>query len=153
MSHSAEWSWLSFEKFVLDLAPGCMTAVGAFPIFTYWVYHKLVMVSMRSQHLTGPARLILLHHCRNVYDGDRGSLGRPRKFTVEYLVDRIIYALRSGCPWRMLPVGSGSYKTIFAWFNKFSKLNVLRGRFMTLKSGIGEFGGAILQYMLWILHL
>ena len=98
--------------------------------------------------LTGPARLILLHHCRNVYDGDRGSLGRLRKFTVEYLVDRIIYALRSGCPWRMLPVGRGSYKTIFAWFNKFSKLNVLRGRFMTLKSGIGRFGGAILLYML-----
>ena len=110
ISYSVEW--LSFKKFVLDsmlFGQGMEWLHLQFSlcgvVTTWWV---LVMVSMHSQYLTGPARLILLYHCRSIYDGDRGSLGRPRKFTVEYLVNRIIYALTSGCPWRMIPVESGS---------------------------------------------
>ena len=78
---------------------------------------------------TGPARMILLYHCKREYEKHNTRRGRPRRFTIEYILDRITYLLESGCPWRMLPVQSGSYKTIFAWFNLFSRKNVFENAF------------------------
>ena len=79
--------------------------------------------------LNGPGRMILLHHCGKTYDRKSDPRGRPRRFSLEYIVDRIVYVLQSGCPWRMLPVENGSYKTIFAWFNKFCKRNTFENTF------------------------
>ena len=40
----------------------------------------------------------------------RVLVGRPRVLSLEYLLDRIVYALRTGCQWSALPVQHGSHK-------------------------------------------
>ena len=40
--------------------------------------------------------------------------------SLEYLLDRIVYALRTGCQWSALPVQHGSYKTVHHYFHKWA---------------------------------
>lgn len=47
--------------------------------------------------------------------------GRPWAFPTAYLIDRIAFVLRTGCQWSNLPVEGGSWKTVYAWFSKWSK--------------------------------
>ena len=80
----------------------------------------------------GPLRFILLHQCNKIYNKKKDPRGRPRRFTLDYIIDRIMYILKTGCPWSMLPVEGGSYKTIFAWYNRFSKANIFEHAFHDL---------------------
>ena len=82
----------------------------------------------------GPLRFILLHQCNKIYNKKKDPRGRPRRFILNYIIDRIMYILKTGCPWSMLPVEGGSYKTIFAWYNRFSKANIFEHAFHDMVS-------------------
>ncbi len=51
-----------------------------------------------SSDMTDAEWAVLEPHCPA---GSR--LGRPRKWTLRQIVDALLYNLRSGLPWRMLP--------------------------------------------------
>ena len=74
------------------------------------------------------AYVILRSQMKRFYD-ETFSLGGPKKFSLDYLIDKFIYILKTGCQWRLLPVKNGSYKTIWSWYNKFSKKGVFEADF------------------------
>lgn len=45
--------------------------------------------------------------------------GRPRKWSLREIVDGILYVLRSGCPWRLLPLDFPPSGTVWHWFRRF----------------------------------
>jgi putative transposase len=47
--------------------------------------------------------------------------GRPREVNIRLVVDGIFYRLRTGCSWEMLPKEYGKCKTIYGYFNEWSK--------------------------------
>ena len=47
------------------------------------------------------------------------ATGRPRIHNPREILDAIFYALRSGCPWRLLPHDFPPWKTVFHYFRKW----------------------------------
>ena len=47
------------------------------------------------------------------------ATGRPRIHSPREILDAIFYALRSGCPWRLLPHDFPPWKTVFHYFRKW----------------------------------
>ena len=45
--------------------------------------------------------------------------GRPRSWPMREIVNGIIYVMRAGCPWRLLPSDLPPWGTIYRWFAKF----------------------------------
>jgi putative transposase len=45
--------------------------------------------------------------------------GRPRKWSLREIVNAILYVLRSGCPWRLLPLDFPPSGTVWHWFRRF----------------------------------
>jgi putative transposase len=43
-------------------------------------------------------------------------VGRPRKWPLRRIVEAILYLLRGGLPWRMLPPCSPPVSTVLRWF-------------------------------------
>lgn len=84
------------------------------------------MVVLRHQ-MNNIARNILLTYIKEEYD-----LGRPRKLSFEYILDRIFYLLRTGSQWSNLHVHNGSWKTIYHYFAKWSKEHVFERSFHQL---------------------
>lgn len=78
------------------------------------------------------AKNILLHYVR-LFSKPQ-TTGRPRAFSVEYIIDRIEFVLRTGCQWSNLPVEYGSRKTIYHYFSKWSKANIFEKAFHDLVS-------------------
>ena len=58
-------------------------------------------IKTNNTALHGPLRFILLHQCNKIYNKKKDPRGRPRRFTLEYI---IVYILKAICPWSMLPV-------------------------------------------------
>ena len=46
-------------------------------------------------------------------------LGEPRKWTLREIVDAILYLVRSGCQWRMLPRDLPPRSTVYHWFARW----------------------------------
>ena len=44
------------------------------------------------------------------------ATGRPRSHPMREIVNAIFYALRAGCPWRMLPDSFPPRQTVYGWF-------------------------------------
>ena len=44
-------------------------------------------------------------------------LGRPRKTNLRAVVEAILYVLRAGCPWRMLPWEFPPWQTVYGYFD------------------------------------
>ena len=42
--------------------------------------------------------------------------GRPRKTNLRAVVEAILYVLRAGCPWRMLPSDFPPWQTVYGYF-------------------------------------
>ena len=42
--------------------------------------------------------------------------GRPRRWTLREIVNAILYILRAGCPWRLLPRDFPPWRTVYRWF-------------------------------------
>jgi putative transposase len=47
--------------------------------------------------------------------------GRPRRHRVRTIVNAILYMLRSGCAWRLLPADWPPWKTVFHYFRKWRR--------------------------------
>ena len=47
--------------------------------------------------------------------------GRKRKWAMRQIVSAIFYALRSGCPWDMLPDSFPPPSTVYRWFARLSR--------------------------------
>ncbi len=46
-------------------------------------------------------------------------LGRPRRTSLRTVIDGILYVLRSGCPWRMLPKDFPPWQTVYGYFREW----------------------------------
>ena len=68
--------------------------------------------------MNGIAANILLNIIRPTVEN---QTGRPRVLQPEYILDRIMYILRTGCQWANLPVNGGSWKTVYHYFSLWSK--------------------------------
>ncbi|MEM6498308.1 MAG: IS5 family transposase [Pseudomonadota bacterium] len=44
------------------------------------------------------------------------ATGRPRAWPLREIINTILYMLRSGCPWRMLPDSFPPRQTVYGWF-------------------------------------
>lgn len=69
--------------------------------------------------LSSLAKTILLNHITIFYENQNNalSLGRPRLFSYDFILDRILFLLCTGCQWAKLPVENGSWKTIYHYFS------------------------------------
>lgn len=47
--------------------------------------------------------------------------GRPPKWERREIVDAILYVLKTGCPWKMLPHDFPPYSTVFWYFRQWRK--------------------------------
>jgi transposase len=45
-----------------------------------------------------------------------GKTGRPRRWPMRDIINAILYVLRSGCPWRMVPDSFAPRSTVYRWF-------------------------------------
>ena len=64
----------------------------------------------------------------------QGSRGPHVKLSVAYIIDRVYYVCKTGCQWSTLDVEGGSYKTIFHYFNLWSKARLFEHAFYALSS-------------------
>ena len=49
---------------------------------------------------------------------------RPRKADMREVVNAILYVLRTGCAWRLLPHDLPPYRTVFYYFSKWRRCGV-----------------------------
>ena len=54
-----------------------------------------------------------------VYFAANSPLGRPRKTNLRAVVEAILYVLRAGCPWRMLPSDFPPWQTVYGYFRRW----------------------------------
>jgi len=47
--------------------------------------------------------------------------GRPRTVDIRTIINGILYLVRTGCQWRMLPVTFGPWSTVCDYFRKYRK--------------------------------
>ena len=47
--------------------------------------------------------------------------GRPRKTSLRKLVNAILYIVRSGCAWRLLPHGFPAWQTVYGYYRRWTK--------------------------------
>ncbi|SDU42654.1 putative transposase [Desulfobacula phenolica] len=47
--------------------------------------------------------------------------GRPKEWLVYLIINAIMYVVRSGCQWRMLPIGFPPWHTVYYHYNKWCK--------------------------------
>lgn len=52
--------------------------------------------------------------------------GRPRKTDLRRVADAIMYLLKSGCQWRMLPTDFPPWQTVYWYFKKWNRNGTLR---------------------------
>jgi putative transposase len=50
--------------------------------------------------------------------------GHPRTVDLREVVNAIFYALRTGCPWEMLPHDLPPYSTVYFYFRRWQKRGV-----------------------------
>jgi len=50
--------------------------------------------------------------------------GRPARYSRRELVNAILYVLRTGCSWRMLPHDFPPWDTVYGYFNRWRKASV-----------------------------
>jgi putative transposase len=52
------------------------------------------------------------------------QLGRPRKWEMWQIVNAILYVVRTGCQWRMLPTNLPPWQTVYGYFRRWKKNGV-----------------------------
>ena len=85
--------------------------------------------------LSSLAKTILLNHIRSFHDRPNtiSSHGRPRLYSFDYILDRILFLLCTGCQWSKLPVqNNGSWKTIYHYFSLWSKHHLFQHAYQDL---------------------
>lgn len=51
---------------------------------------------------------------------DRRARGRPREHPVREILDAILYIVRGGCSWRLLPHDFPPWSTVYYWFRRWN---------------------------------
>lgn len=64
--------------------------------------------------------------------------GRPAKYDRREIVNGILYVLRSGCSWRMMPHDLPAWDSVFGYFNRWKKAGVWEKIHQTLYSQMRE---------------
>jgi putative transposase len=67
--------------------------------------------------------------------------GRPRTTVLREVVNAILYLLRSGCPWRMLPKDLPPKSTVYGYFRRFGQDGVWHRIWMMLTMAAREQAG------------
>jgi transposase len=76
----------------------------------------------------------LIAHAVVAHENRRRSIapqGRRRKLSLAYILDRIFYVCRTGCQWSQLAVSGSSFKTVYHYFNLWSKARIFESVFYT----------------------
>jgi putative transposase len=55
------------------------------------------------------------------------ATGRPRAWPMREIVNAVLFILRSGCPWRMLPDHFPPRSTVWDWFRRFRDERLFEG--------------------------
>ena len=48
--------------------------------------------------------------------GERHAGGRPRKYPLRRVVDAVLYVVKSGCQWRLMPANFPPWQTVYQQF-------------------------------------
>ena len=51
----------------------------------------------------------------------KGKPGRPRQVDTRQVVNAILYLVRTGCQWRMLPRDFPAWQTVYYYYNKWTR--------------------------------
>jgi putative transposase len=68
--------------------------------------------------------------------------GRPRTTDMREVVNAIVYVLRSGCQWRMLPKDFPPYQTVYDYFQNWRLAGVWERMHNTLRGDLREAHGS-----------
>ncbi len=50
--------------------------------------------------------------------------GRPREVDMREILNGILYVVRSGCAWRLMPHDLPNWNTVYGYFRRFSKAGI-----------------------------
>ncbi len=67
--------------------------------------------------------------------------GRPRTVDVREVLNGILYVLRSGCPWRMLPNDLPPWQTVYKYFRMWDMDGTWERTHESLRPAVREAGG------------
>ena len=67
--------------------------------------------------------------------------GRPRTTDMREVVNAILYSLRSGCQWRMLPTEFPPYQTVYHYFWTWRRAGVWKQMHDSLRGDVREAAG------------
>src|ERR671939_1059322 len=67
--------------------------------------------------------------------------GRPRTTDMREVVNAILYSLRSGCQWRMLPTDFPPHQTVYHYFRTWRRAGVWERMHDTLRGDLREASG------------
>ena len=67
--------------------------------------------------------------------------GRPRTTDIREVVNAILYSLRSGCQWRMLPTDFPPHQTVYHYFRTWRCAGVWERMHDTLRGDVREAAG------------
>jgi putative transposase len=67
--------------------------------------------------------------------------GRPRTTDMREVVNAILYSLRSGCQWRLLPKAFPPHQTVYHSFRTWRRAGVSERRHDTLRGALREASG------------
>ena len=84
-------------------------------------------------------------HAISAYENTkvRSPQGRRRKLSLAYILDRIFYVCRTGCQWSQLHVNNSSFKTVFHYFNLWSKARIFENIFYDVVNGRRAVSGSL----------
>lgn len=54
-------------------------------------------------------------------------MGRPRKWEMWQIINAILYVVRTGCQWRMLPKDFAPWQTVYGYFRRWKKQGLWEG--------------------------
>ena len=67
--------------------------------------------------------------------------GRPRTTDMREVVNAILYSLRSGCQWRMLPIDFPPHQTVYHYCRTWCRAGVWERMYDTLRGDLREASG------------
>ena len=69
------------------------------------------------------------------------STGRPRIHSLRLLIDAMLYVLKTGCAWRLLPISFPSWGTVYAQYREWRIRGVLRHVHDVLRERVRVYAG------------
>ena len=71
--------------------------------------------------------------------------GRPQEIARREIVNGILYVLRSGCPWRMLPHDFPNWSTVYLYFREWKQVGIWEQVNAALRRNFASALGVILN--------